>query len=246
MRSHPTTSLNLCYFYFSHQLALPPGQEVSSSWAHTLSFQCSCSLRPALASSPVPPCSASPTVPAASRRVRVQMRESGRVAWRPVALCSRHGKINGVLSSGPLFRGWRSAWGKCQSLTGEAGWKMSSFTGKSCEKGNVSVARSLSAPPLRKSLFFALCPMHSLSCAFQTGAGGRENYSADFWRSDRKWPAVSEEEEGGEGIRQGVNQTGFCQMRACPLPLQQQCMTWAVYFTPYTLWPKATWKIHPC
>lgn len=86
--------------------------------------------------------------------------------------------------------GRRSVWGKCQSLTGggiEAGWKMSSFTGKSCEPRNVS-SSNLPSP----SLPFFLC---SLSVGAQwmwmwwegreEGWGGRRgvagrSYSADF------------------------------------------------------------------
>ncbi len=162
------------------------------------------------------------------------------MALCPVALCSRHVKMNGALSLGPLFRGPRSAWGKCQSLTAEAGWKMSSFTAKSCEKGNVGVVCSLSTPLLHfssislfLSLTVSLSLSHSLCFTLQLGTGGRENYSADLWKSGRE-VACGKRDGGGEGdgIRQGVNQTGFCQMRAYPLPLQQQCMTWAVYFTP--------------
>lgn len=55
----------------------------------------------------------------------------------------RHKEINGALSLARLFRGPALRIGKCQSLTGggggtEAGWKMSSFTGKSCEPRNIS------------------------------------------------------------------------------------------------------------
>lgn len=216
-------------------------QEMAASWTDFLLSWCSCTQRlHPCQSVRVSPVQLSPRSHngSVSRRMWVCVWPHG-VALCPVALCSRHVKMNGTLSLGPLFRGPRSAWGKCQSLTAEAGWKMSSFTDKSCEKGNVSAVRSLSTLPLR-SLFFSrsLSLSNSLCLTLQLGTGGRENYSANFWKSGREVACGKRDEErwrrGGEGdgIRQGVNQTGFCQMRAYPLPLQQQCMTWAVYFTP--------------
>lgn len=83
-----------------------------------------------------------------------------------------------------------SVWGKCQSLTGggggrEAGWKMSSFTGKSCEPRNVS---SSSNPPSPSPPFF----LPSLSVGAQWGCGGRKrggrSYSADFQPCKKRWP----------------------------------------------------------
>lgn len=70
--------------------------------------------------------------------------------------------MNGALSLARLFRGPVLRIGKCQSLTGggggrEAGWKMSPFTGKSCEPRNVS---SGSNPPFPFSSL--LPPYHFL------------------------------------------------------------------------------------
>lgn len=91
--------------------------------------------------------------------------------------------------------GRRSVWGKCQSLTGggggrEAGWKMSSFTGKSCEPHNVSSSSSSSNTPSPPSLSVgALCVC---VCAWgvrvrrkKLGGGGR-SYSADFHPCKKK------------------------------------------------------------
>lgn len=57
-----------------------------------------------------------------------------------------------------------SVWGKCQSLTGggggrAAGWKMSSFTGKSCEPRNVS----RSHPPPTSTSTPRILPSHTVS-----------------------------------------------------------------------------------
>lgn len=57
-----------------------------------------------------------------------------------------------------------SVWGKCQSLTEggggrKAGWKMSSFTGKSCEPRNVSSTKLSSPPPLLPLITFCGRPV---------------------------------------------------------------------------------------
>lgn len=76
--------------------------------------------------------------------------------------------------------GRRSVWGKCQSLTGggggrEAGWKMSSFTGKSCEPHNVSSSSSnppSPSPPLfLPSLSVGVCVW---VCVYVRGWGEKE------------------------------------------------------------------------
>lgn len=63
-----------------------------------------------------------------------------------------HEEMNGALSLARLFRELLLRIGKCQSLTGggegrEAGWKMSPFTGKSCEPRNTSAAAATPTPP---------------------------------------------------------------------------------------------------
>lgn len=67
--------------------------------------------------------------------------------------------------------GRRSVRGKCQSLTGEGGgretgWKMSSFTGKSCEPSNVSSSSSPSPP------FFLPSPSVGAQCVCVAVWGG--------------------------------------------------------------------------
>ena len=80
-----------------------------------------------------------------------------------------------------------SVWGKCQSLTGggggsEAGWKMSSFTGKSCEPRNVS---SSSKPPCTLSsllppITFCRCPVGVFVCVCVCVCGG-------CWGGRKRW-----------------------------------------------------------
>lgn len=88
------------------------------------------------------------TCPSASPTSRSHPTPPSSVMRRWMVLCHSPGSSEGR----------RSVWGKCQSLTGggiEAGWKMSSFTGKSCEPRNVS---SSSNPP-SPSLPFFLCSL---------------------------------------------------------------------------------------
>lgn len=126
------------------------------------------------------------------------------MAWHLVAWRSRHVKMNGALSLAVLFRGPRSAWAKCQSLTGEAGWKMSSFTGKSWEPGNVSTLHS--TPPwscafslslilslyISPSLFRSLLLCHEIK-------GGRITQQI-LRRVIERWPGASQAKmERGSG-----------------------------------------------
>lgn len=98
-----------------------------------------------------------------------------------------HEEMNGALSLARLFRGLVLRIGKCQSLTEggggrEAGWKMSSFTGRSCEPRNVSGGSNPASPfsSLLPPITFPRCPWGV--CVYG-GCGGRGrgcSYSAHF------------------------------------------------------------------